>query len=177
MTAPLRRPDPTADRLSEAFDAHAEELCRLVQRLTGSRQVAEDVVQEAFITAWKRKDDLEGIDNLRAWLYRVTLNHVRHRKRSFARLTRFLDRWGKRPEETSLDAPDSTIERRQQAERVHAALAKLTPTQREVFVLFELQQLSGQEAADVLGIKINTLWGRLRLAREGFRKVWDEEAP
>lgn len=176
MTAPLRRPQPTPDRLSEAFEVHAEELCRLVQRLTGSRQVAEDVVQEAFVTAWKRREDLDDVENLRAWLYRVTLNHVRHRKRSFARLSRFLERWGSRPEEVPVEGPDTTVERRRQAQRVHRTLARLTPTQREVFVLFELQQLSGQEAADVLGIKINTFWGRLRLARASFEKLWTEEA-
>lgn len=171
MTAPLPAP---ADRLEALFDAHAEELCRLVQRLTGSRQVAEEVVQEAFLTAWKRREDLDGIDNLKGWLYRVTLNHVRHRRRSFARLRRFLERYTSRPEPVPQSLPDEQVERLERARRVHATLARLTPTQREAFVLYELQQLSGQEAADVLGIKTNTFWGRLRIARASFEKAWTE---
>ena len=96
MTAlPSRAPDANADLdIGRLFDAHAEELCRMVHRMTGSREVAEDLVQEAFITAWRRRGDLNDPTHVRAWLYRVTLNHVRHRRRSFARFARFIERFG-----------------------------------------------------------------------------------
>ena len=176
MTAasqPIAALEPTPD-VGALFDAHAEELCRLVHRMTGSREVAEEVVQEVFVTAWQRKADLSEIANPRAWLYRVALNHLRHRRRSFARLANFMDRYKSRVEAPP-DLPDEQVERVQRAQRVHAAVQRLTDKQREVFVLFELQELSGQEVADVLGIKANTMWGRLRLARESFKDVFDQE--
>ena len=132
------------------FDAHAEELCRMVHRMTGSREVAEDVVQEAFITAWRRREDLHDPRYVRTWLYRVTMNHVRHRRRSFARFARFIDRFGVFMGDSEPEAlQDTAVERAEAAERVHAVVATLSDKQREVIVLYELQELSGQEVADV----------------------------
>ena len=157
------------------FETHAEELCRLAHRMTGSRELAEEVVQDVFITAWKRREDVQGMANPRAWLYRVALNHLRHRKRSFARRLNFLDRWRTRPDAAGPALPDAAAESVQRAERVHQTVARLSPGQREVFVLFELQGLSGQEVAEILEIKTNTVWSRLRLGRERFRELWDPE--
>lgn len=175
MTATLPARTPSSDaEVGALFDAHAEELCRMVHRMTGSREVAEEVVQEVFVTAWQRKGDLAEIGNPRAWLYRVATNHLRHRRRSFARLANFLDRYKTRPEEPT-ELPDAEVARIERAQKVHDAVARMSPKQREVFVLFELQELSGAEVAEVLGIKPNTMWGRLRLARESFRGLFELE--
>ena len=155
------------------FDAHAEGLCRMVHRMTGSREVAEDVVQEVFVTAWRRRSDLTDPSHVRTWLYRVAVNHVRHRRRSKARLLSFLDRWKVEPEADSPVLPDTVVSREQRAAAIHAIVAQLSPKQREVFVLYELQELSGQEIADILEISVNTVWGRLRLARSSFRAAWE----
>lgn len=164
----------TAPDVGALFDAHAEELCRLVHRLTGSREVAEEVVQDVFVTAWNRRADLEGLREPRAWLYRVAVNHVRHRRRAYARLTGFLSRWRTEPEAPGRTADDEA-ERTLAARRIHRVVAAMPDKQREVFVLYELQELSGQEIAEILGINENTMWGRLRLARETFRRHWDGE--
>ena len=149
----------------------------MVHRMSGSREVAEEVVQDVFITAWRRRADLRDVSNRRAWLYRVAVNHMRHRRRAFARLANFIDRWKQRPDAGLQDLPDAEFERVERAQRVHRAVAALSPKQREVFVLFELQELPGHEVAEVLGIKTNTMWGRLRLARESFRRAIDEGVP
>lgn len=173
MTLALTSSAPEPTSVATLFEAHAEELCRLAHRMTGSRDAAEELVQEVFVTAWRRREEVEAMDNPRAWLYRVTLNHLRHRRRAFARLANFLDRWRVRPHADPA-LPDARVEERQSAERVHRAIATLSPIQREVFVLFELQGLSGAEIADVLGVKPNTVWGRLRLARASFKTAIEE---
>lgn len=167
----LSRPAPDVGAL---FDAHAEELCRLVHRLTGSHEVAEEVVQDVFVTAWNRRADLDGLIEPRAWLYRVAVNHVRHRRRAAVRFTGFLSRWQSEPAAAPRTADDD-VDRTLQARRIHRAVAAMPDKQREVFVLYELQELSGQEIAEILGINENTMWGRLRLARETFRRHWDGE--
>ncbi len=64
-------------------------------------------------------------------------------------------------------AEDDSRRRAQQAE---AILAKLPPEQRIVFLLFELEEMSGQDIAELLGISVGTVRSRLRLARESFRR-------
>ena len=59
----------------------------------------------------------------------------------------------------------------------HAVIQKLSPKQREVFVLFELEELDGSEIAAILDIPVNTVWSRLRLARTAFRKHWEAGTP
>ncbi|NCG20288.1 MAG: sigma-70 family RNA polymerase sigma factor [Rhodobacterales bacterium] len=174
LTMTITASPPDLD-IGALFDAHAEGLCRLVHRLTGSREVAEEVVQEVFITAWNKRFELDDPTHLRTWLYRVAVNHVRHRRRSKARFLSFLDRLRAQPEPNESLAPDRNIERQQSAVRIHAVVAKLTPKQREAFVLYELEEMPGSQVALILGVPENTVWARLRLARNHFREIWNRE--
>lgn len=159
--------------IGRLFDEHAPYLCRVVHRLTGSAEAAEDVVQEVFLLAYNRRHELEDRTGIRTWLYRVAVNHVRHRRRSFARYRGLLDRY----QAESLRAPDAqtpddTVEKQQRGAMIHACVQKLSEKQREVFVLYELEELEGAEIASILDLPVNTVWSRLRLARTAFRKHW-----
>lgn len=160
--------------LGQLFDLHGPYLLRVAHRLTGRRDLAEDLVQEVFLIAWKRREELVDPDGMRTWLYRVTVNVVRHRRRSEGRYSGVLDRFKQlfSPRERG---PDALLESKYTGERVHQVIAKLSPKQAEVFVLFELEELDGAEIASILDIPLNTVWSRLRLARTAFREHW--EAP
>ncbi len=170
---------PAAERseldLGALFDEHAPWLLRVLQRLTGRRDLAEDLVQEVFIIAWKRRDTLRDQHGIRTWLYRTAVNVARRRRRSESRygdaLLRFKRAWVRSPD---VDA-EQRLERRQQGRIIHAILERMSPKQREVFVLYELEGLEGAEIATILDIPINTVWSRLRLARRAFRARWEEE--
>ncbi len=170
ITAP-----PAELDIGALFDAHAEGLCRLAHRLTGSREAAEEVVQEVFITAWNKRAELTDQTHVRTWLYRVAVNHVRHRRRSKARFLSFLDRLMAQPEPVRPQAPDQQVARTETAARIHAVIAQLTPKQREAFVLFELEDMAGSQIAAILDVPENTVWARLRLARNHFREIWTRE--
>ncbi|MCB9675230.1 MAG: sigma-70 family RNA polymerase sigma factor [Alphaproteobacteria bacterium] len=165
------RPVPPLD-LGELFDAHAPYLLRVVHRLTGRADLAEDLVQEVFLVAWRRRDELTDPTAIRTWLYRVAVNVVRHRFRSESRYGAVLERFTHVFRRTSA-GPDVGLERYERGQRVHAVIQHLSPKQREVFVLFELEELDGAEIAEILDIPLNTVWSRLRLAREAFRKHWE----
>ncbi len=155
------------------FDAHAPYLCRVVHRLTGSAAAAEDVVQEVFLVAHRRRHELQDRTGIRTWLYRVAVNHVRHGRRSHVRYQRLLDGYKAHPERHgSATPPDDATLRRQRGELIHACVQKLSDKQREVFVLYELEELEGAEIAEILELSVNTVWSRLRLARAAFRKHW-----
>ncbi|MEN0067208.1 MAG: sigma-70 family RNA polymerase sigma factor [Myxococcota bacterium] len=164
--------EPAATDIASLFDAHAEYLCRVVHRLTGSRETAEDVVQDVFILAHQRRFELEDRVGIRTWLYRAAVNHVRHRRRSFVRYQGLLDRFQAQPTHLPDDSPDDLVDRHKHAQLIHACVQRLSDKQREVFVLYELEELEGAEIAQILEIPVNTVWSRLRLARAAFRKQW-----
>jgi RNA polymerase sigma-70 factor (ECF subfamily) len=159
--------------IGRLFDQHAAYLVRVCVRLTGSRAAAEDIVQEVFITAHRRRDDLIPDSNLRTWLYRVAVNLVRHHHRSSGRYGRFVDRYKVDPGREAPALPDVDVERVERAQMVQDCVIGLSDKQREVFVLYELEGVAGQEISEVLGIKLNTVWSRLRLARKSFRGEWE----
>lgn len=172
---PFPTPPPQELDLGALFDAHGAYLVRVVHRLTGRRDLADDLVQEVFLVAWRRRDELTDPTFVRTWLYRVAVNVVRHRRRSEGRYSRVLDRFAevfRRPD----NAPDVGLERFQQGQRVHAVVQQLSDKQREVFVLYELEELEGGEIAEILDLPLNTVWSRLRLARASFRKHWEAQA-
>ncbi|MCA9494366.1 MAG: sigma-70 family RNA polymerase sigma factor [Myxococcales bacterium] len=176
----VRFPGATPGRpvdIGRLYDEHGAYLCRVVQRLTGSREASEDIVQEVFLLAYHRRQELEDRQGIRTWLYRVAVNHVRHRRRSFSRYQGMKDRFQQHPDqERRPDGPDAEAERAEQGREVAACVSKLSDKLREVFVLYELEELEGNEISEILEIPINTVWSRLRLARAAFREEWARRA-
>lgn len=176
MAFPTGSPaDKDAVDIGKLFDAHGPYLCRVVHRLTGSRESAEDIVQEVFLLAYNRRNELEDRTGIRTWLYRVAVNHVRHRRRSYARYQGLLDRYKQQPSpQAGPTSPDEVASQMQRGALIHECVKHLSDKQREVFVLYELEELEGSEIATILDIPVNTVWSRLRLARAAFRKRWAE---
>ncbi|MEL6188508.1 MAG: RNA polymerase sigma factor, partial [Myxococcota bacterium] len=136
---------PTQVDLSALFDAHAPFLVRMVTRMVGSVDRAEDVVQRAFLTAHRKGLPPGDLDRARGWLYRVALNEVQHERRSLARRLRLARVFGADPEHARAvdeDGPERAVEAAGRAARVRALLQKLPERQREVFALYELEELS-----------------------------------
>lgn len=160
--------------LAALFDAHAPFLVRMVTRMVGTVDRAEDVVQRAFLTAHRKGLPPGGVDRARGWLYRVAVNEVRHERRSIARRIRLARDLGSDPEQSRgvVEGPDGELDAASRAARVRSLLTKLPERQREVFALYELEELSGVEIAGLLQIPENTVWSRLRLARARFKELW-----
>ena len=124
-------------------------------------------VSIVFLEAWRRRDDVELIDgNALPWLYGIARRTMQHRWRTARRHRRALDRLP--PTAATPDHADEVAGRlddERQIDRVHAALEKLRPADRDVLVLCVWQGLSYAEAALALGIPIGTVRSRLARAR------------
>lgn len=123
----------------------------------------DDAVQDVFLTAYRRWSDLHYEVSPRAWLYGVTRRVAFRYRRSEARTARrkaAVTDAGKAPGLAS--TPHRS---RDEAHDVNAVLAVLEPTRREVFVMADLLDMSGPDIAAQLGIPLNTVYSRLRLAR------------
>ena len=126
----------------------------------------DDVAQEVFIVIDRKLPEFEGRSSLRAWIAgivrRVVADYVRKRGNQPA---------GDEPLEREPAAPSAELlERREALELLDQLLGKMSPEQRETFVLFELEELSGAEIAELTGANENTVWTRLRAARRIFQE-------
>lgn len=157
--------------LDALYRLHAASLCRAMHALTGCPHTAQDIVQDTFAFVWTRRHELEDGPAMRAYLYRVAFNRMRHRIRGAGRLKRAMERWFAEPRREP-PGPDDAVAASERALRIHAVIGEVPLVYREVFVLFELQELSGAEIAAILEIEPSTVWTRLHRARKAFRDAW-----
>lgn len=162
MTLPFRQlrqastPMPGATPEFDAlFLAHYPRLCQLAHRMTGSRAVAEDIVQDLFLNIWARGAGAD-VDDPVPYLYTSVRNRCityvrRERWRMTTLATRAMELWRDRaPESDSADLGDI-------AAAVRRAIEELPARRREIFTLHREQHLSYAEIAKVLGISIKTV--------------------
>jgi RNA polymerase sigma factor (sigma-70 family) len=164
--APLPAPNEKLARFEAAILPHLDAAYNLARWLTRHEQNAEDVVQEAYMRAYRYFDSFQG-DTGRAWLLQIV------RKTCYTWLAR------NRPHQTAVPLNEADLAVASQAfapgtkplvdvrrDLVEQALAALTPELREVLVLRELEQLSYKEIAVVADIPLGTVMSRLARGRQ-----------
>lgn len=149
------------------YDAHFDFVFRTCRRLGLAEADAEDAVQETFAVAHRKLGTFRA-GRLSTWLFRIAANVVsaRHRRRRVREALFSL--WGGGRDEQAPLRPDEAAEQQEAARQVGALLARLAPKKREVFALFELEGLSGEEVAERVGCSVATVWTRLHHARREF---------
>jgi RNA polymerase sigma-70 factor (ECF subfamily) len=143
------------------FDEHFAYVWRSLARLGVPVHEAEDLAQEVFVVVHRRLAGLDPARSPRPWLFGVAYNVVReHRRRARSR-----------PEDLAFDdlpdvgRSDPGYGALEAADLVHAALRRVPEARRAVLVLVDLDGVTMREAAQVLGIPVDTGYARLRVAR------------
>jgi RNA polymerase sigma-70 factor (ECF subfamily) len=131
-------------QFEDFFLAEHDRLYRALCLVTGSRDEAEEVLQDAFLRLWERWDRIGDVDDPRAYLYRTAMNAFRKRRRRAALALRHVAHTA--PEADVFAAADAR-------QLVARALAGLSRRQRAALVMTELLGFSSEEAGRVLGIK------------------------
>lgn len=146
---------------AEAFVRdHYPAVLRLALRLSGQREDAEDIAQETFLVARKRISTFRGGSSLRTWIHKIAFNEYRQWRRK-QRPLHLLDH--------DLVATDNRISAFETGHVLLNAMASLPDKQREAFILFEIEQLSMNEVAHVLGVPTGTAKARVFYARQHLR--------
>lgn len=152
------------------YDAHFDFVYRVARRLGTPVEELEDVCQETFLVAFRKLDRFrEG--KLSTWLYRIAANVAsdRHRRRRVRRT--FAAVLGGGGEESWARTPEREYESAEAEALVSRILERMAPKKREVFALFEVEGLSGEEVAERVGCKVATVWTRLFHARKEFEAL------
>lgn len=138
---------------------HQRLIFGLAKRILGNAEDAEEVAASTFLNAWKGASSFRGDCSVRAYLCRIAVNLCRDR---YSRIPAA-------PPCPPATAPDDRIE------RIHLAMRALTPEDREVIVLYYLDEMEYQEISDVLGVSYDVLKTRLTRARKRLRLILEIE--
>ena len=167
----------------EAFaamvDAYSPKLYKLALRMSGDPLEAEDILQEAFLKAYRGLENFRGGSKLSTWLYRITANEalMRHRKHELEKVPidepLLLDNGAEIPRELKdwCCLPEAELMSAEAQDTLDIAINSLSPALRAAFVLRDLHGLSTREAADVLQISEAAIKTRLLRARLQLREI------
>ncbi|MFZ5895266.1 MAG: RNA polymerase sigma factor [Myxococcota bacterium] len=165
---------PAADHGEDLYTNHFNFVWRNLRRLGVPAPQLEDAAQDVFLTAHRRWD---SYDSQRAspqsWLFGIALRVARDYRRTFRRrLARLVSLGEGREAEASseIESPAAIVERRQSLVLLDRILETIDEDKRAVLLLVDVEELSVTEAADVLGVNLNTLYWRLRVARQSFQR-------
>ncbi len=172
----IRAGDMTA--CDDCIRLHAPGVYRLALRLVRNEHEAEDVMQETFLNAFKSIGRFDGRSELRTWLYRIAYNaalmHLRRPKREFVPVDeasepedgtpvpRELFDWGRLPQEE--------LEKAELRAEMDKAIQELPEKLRVVFVMRDMEELTTDETAEALGVKVEVVKTRLHRARLRLRE-------
>jgi RNA polymerase sigma-70 factor (ECF subfamily) len=145
---------------------HLDELVRVASRSCGSRETAEDLVQEAYMRAWKYWDRFEPGSNCRAWLYKILFNVMRRRGFGAADPATVSIDSGEVGEMLPFLAPPSVT-----AAAVGEAFDRLPTDFRTALLVVAVEGFSYKEAAEILDVPIGTVMSRLHRGRDALRRL------
>jgi RNA polymerase sigma-70 factor, ECF subfamily len=187
-TAPAEPGDPKADQLeadllviNRVLAGHRNEFGILINRysdalyrhalgMTGSPDVAEDILQMSFIKAYQHLAEVRG--RFDAWVFRIVANACKDWLKNIRRTHLSYD---EDDQPSSFNTPDEELDRSELRTDLDNALATLPPSLREAFIMKHVEGRSYEEMADLLGTTVGALKMRVHRAREALQVLLEEK--
>jgi RNA polymerase sigma-70 factor (ECF subfamily) len=184
LVARARASDVAA--FEELVGRHEEKIYRLAMRFTRNETDAAEILQETFLSAWRNLDKFEGKAQFGSWLYRVAVNAALMLLRSQKRHPQVAveDVTPEALGEAAKDAgpglgagtdwsrrPDEQFQSEELRRQIQHSVDQLPESQRSVFLLRDVDGLSTEETAELLGVSIPTVKTRLHRARLTLREA------
>lgn len=160
--------------LGELFHRHEPALRRYLRRMGISQADVDDLVQATFLEVTRAVPRFDAHHAGRSWIFGVATIMLRRHRHFLRRAAERISAWVM-PEAEAEGTPAELFERAETGRRFALAFAALSAKKREAFVLVTLEGLSGEEAAQALGVPVNTIWTRLHHARLELRAAIDVE--
>lgn len=156
------------EALARAFNEMRDDLVSTLWFVLGNQEDAQDAAQNAFLKCWRARGELDGIHNLRAWIFRIGLNAAKDMRRSA---------WRRRAkplrEESIMIAETSaqtTLENQETLTRVRQALLNLRDDEKEVFLLRQNGELTYEQIAAMRHMPVGTVKTQMRSALQKLRQ-------
>jgi RNA polymerase sigma-70 factor (ECF subfamily) len=156
--------------LEAVYRRHHAFVWRSVRRLGVHESAVDDAVHEVFMVALRRFAEFEGRAELRTWLFSIAMHVVRNHRRAEWRHRRRTEAFARETAPRGAHGSDAYA-RSDAARQLHRLLAELPEDQRAAFILAELEGLSAPEIAEALGANVNTIYTRIRVARQRMHEA------
>jgi RNA polymerase sigma-70 factor (ECF subfamily) len=165
----------------ELYDAEFAFVWRSLRRLGVTEANLKDAMQDVFIVVHRRLPDFVERAKVTTWLFRICARVAKdYRRRAHVRREVLVggehDLAVDTPAAAVFSDAEQQLTRREDLELFEAALSKLDVDQRMVFMLFEIEDLTGEQIAEALELPLGTVYSRLRLARQAFRRAVIQQA-
>ena len=157
----------TTPTFDQVYQAHARFVWRTLRTFGVAEAQLEDALQDVFVVVHRRLGEFAGRSRVETWLFAIARRVASQYRRAHGRA----ERRTADEDATLLAGTDDTfaaLSRAQAAAAVAAILETMDEDKRVVFALVELEQLPVPDVARLLGLKLNTAYSRLRLARRAF---------
>jgi len=160
---------PAWNELSELLGPIHDDVQLFARRIAGSNAEGDDVFQEAVLRAARKLAALRERTKFKSWMYSIVVSVHRSRCRRA-----FWTRWISREDDSDPAGDDGSrwADERASASRAAAALATLSPPQREAIVLFELHGYSIEEISEIQSTSISSVKSRLARGRDRLRDFY-----
>jgi RNA polymerase sigma-70 factor (ECF subfamily) len=149
---------------------HADFVWLTLQRVGVAPADIEDCLQEVFIVVHQRLGSFDGSSRMTTWLYGICIRVASaYRRRSYRRR----ERTGEEVQEAidEGESPELAASRAEAQDRLRHVLDEMDIEKRALFVMFEIDEVSCEEIAEILGIPIGTVYSRLHSARKEFESA------
>ena len=169
--------DGDSEAFGELVNRYQNKIYRLARRLTDNQEDAEDVLQEAFIRAFRAIGGFRGASKFSTWLFRITVNLAAMKRRAQRYYVESLDEpISTKDGEIMRDIRDTSFDPltiliiKEIGETLDTAISDLSPTNRAVFVLRHIEGLSTEETREILNISIPAVKSRLHRTRAALQE-------
>lgn len=178
LVALENRPVAEAVDVAQIYAAKKRFVWAALQRLGARHPAIDDLFQEVFLTVHRRLHTYRSDQPLEPWLFGICMRIVsNHRRLAYLRR--------ERPSSDGLDSglradhtpqPERAVQQLQAKARVEEILSRMDVQRRAVFVMFELENLSCVQIAELVGIPVGTVYSRLDAARKQFKQALEAPA-
>ena len=157
------------DAFALLIGRYSDPLYRHALGMTGSPDVAEDILQTSFIKAYHHLGEVRG--RFDAWLFRIVANGCKDWLKNIRRTHLSYD---EDDQASGYATPDEDLDRTELRQDLDEALAQLAPSLREAFIMKHVEGRSYEEMADLLGTTVGALKMRVHRAREALQALLEE---
>jgi RNA polymerase sigma-70 factor (ECF subfamily) len=171
----LRAQRGDAHAYEDLIRPHQEIAFRVAYVIVRNPSDAEDATQDALVKAWRALGRFRPDEPLRPWLLRIVANEARNRRRSTGRRERLVVRAAASSGEAAPSPEDTALDNARRADLLHA-LDELPDAAREVLAYRYLLELSEEETAAALGVKVGTVKSRTARALDRLKEAYGPRA-
>jgi len=159
--------------LRAIFDEYSAFVWRTIKHLGVPERDIQDVCQEVFVVIHRKLESFEGRSSLRTWVYGICLRTASdYRRRAHVRREQSVDEV---PSANFEASQEDDLERARYRQRLAELLDQLDEDKRQVFILYEIEELDMKEIAEAMGTPLQTAYSRLRAARQMLARALSDD--